>query len=114
MNSDYADYYLVTVLFYSTRPLFLDSAEENHDSSDKEEGGEIQLEMVELALGTLDLREFEIHPSRHRRRRRRKKEEPKMQTEGRYGAVCCHTVGYSYIIEIQGMLVYHKKALQGL
>lgn len=56
--------------------------EENHDSSDKEEGGEIQLEMVEMTLGTLDLREYEIHPSRHkRRRRRRKKEEVKIPNE---------------------------------
>ncbi|XP_035532345.1 ankyrin repeat and zinc finger domain-containing protein 1 isoform X2 [Morone saxatilis] len=56
--------------------------EENHDSSDKEEeSGEIQLEMVELTLGTLDLREYEIYPPRHRRRRRRKKEETKMQKE---------------------------------
>ncbi|XP_070693907.1 tRNA endonuclease ANKZF1 [Pempheris klunzingeri] len=57
------------------------SAEENHSSSDKEEDGEIQLEMVELTLGTLGLREFEIHPSRHKRRRRKKKEESKVQTE---------------------------------
>ncbi|KAM9347740.1 tRNA endonuclease ANKZF1 [Symphorus nematophorus] len=58
-----------------------EKAEEIHDSSDKEEGGELQLEMVELTLGTLDLRESEICPPRHRRRRRRKKEETKMQTE---------------------------------
>ncbi|XP_056245849.1 ankyrin repeat and zinc finger domain-containing protein 1 [Seriola aureovittata] len=57
------------------------SAEENHDNSDQEEGGEIQLEMVELTLGTLDLREYEIYPSRHKRRKRRKKEETKMQNE---------------------------------
>ncbi|XP_041806642.1 ankyrin repeat and zinc finger domain-containing protein 1 isoform X2 [Chelmon rostratus] len=55
--------------------------EENHDNSDTEEDGEIQLEMVELTLGTLDLRESEICPSRHRRRRRRKKEETKIHTE---------------------------------
>ncbi|KAM8749364.1 tRNA endonuclease ANKZF1 isoform 1-T2 [Acanthopagrus schlegelii] len=56
--------------------------EEIHDSSDNEGGVEIQLEMVEMTLGTLDLRESEICPSRHRRRRRRKKkEEGKMQTE---------------------------------
>ncbi|XP_069554718.1 tRNA endonuclease ANKZF1 isoform X1 [Brachyistius frenatus] len=60
----------------------VEKAEENRDSSDTEEGGDIQLEMVELTLGTLDLREFEIYPSRHKRRRRRKKEEPKMQNEG--------------------------------
>ncbi|XP_041806641.1 ankyrin repeat and zinc finger domain-containing protein 1 isoform X1 [Chelmon rostratus] len=58
-----------------------EKAEENHDNSDTEEDGEIQLEMVELTLGTLDLRESEICPSRHRRRRRRKKEETKIHTE---------------------------------
>ncbi|XP_019945650.2 tRNA endonuclease ANKZF1 isoform X2 [Paralichthys olivaceus] len=58
-----------------------EQAEENRDSSDEEEAGEIQLEMEELTLGTLDLREYEVYPPRHRRRRRRKKEEAKMQTE---------------------------------
>lgn len=62
-------------------------AEENHDSSDEEEGGEILLEMVEQTIGTLDLREYEIYPSRHRRRRRRKKEEPKLPIEGRSAPV---------------------------
>uniref|UniRef100_A0A1A7XFE5 tRNA endonuclease ANKZF1 n=1 Tax=Iconisemion striatum TaxID=60296 RepID=A0A1A7XFE5_9TELE len=46
--------------------------EEHTESSD--EGGEIQLEMVELTLGTLDLRESEIYPSRRRKRKRRRKE----------------------------------------
>ncbi|XP_070770260.1 tRNA endonuclease ANKZF1 [Enoplosus armatus] len=55
--------------------------EENDDSSDKEEDGEIQLEMVEMTMGTLDLRESEIYPSRHRRRRRRKKEDTKVQND---------------------------------
>ncbi|KAF1382473.1 hypothetical protein PFLUV_G00144150 [Perca fluviatilis] len=66
-----------------------EKAEENekHDSSDEVEGGEIQLEMVESTIGTLDLRESEIYPSRHRRRRRRRRkkeeeeEEPKLQNE---------------------------------
>ncbi|XP_053184725.1 ankyrin repeat and zinc finger domain-containing protein 1 isoform X2 [Scomber japonicus] len=49
--------------------------EDHHDSADSEEDGEIQLEMVEMTLRTLDLRESEIQPSRHRRRRRKK--EPK-------------------------------------
>ncbi|XP_074515599.1 tRNA endonuclease ANKZF1 isoform X1 [Sebastes fasciatus] len=57
------------------------SADENHESSDEEEGGEIQLEMVEMTIGTLDLRESEIYPSRHRRRRRKKKEETKLENE---------------------------------
>lgn len=49
--------------------------------------------MEELTIGTLNLREFEIYPPRHRRRRRRKKEqeeeESKLQTEGRSGPGCC-------------------------
>lgn len=74
---------LRNVVLQNTPFLFMVSAEENHVSSDKEEGGEIQLEMVELTLGTLDLREYEICPSRHRRRRRRKKEETAIQNDGR-------------------------------
>ncbi|KAM4558897.1 tRNA endonuclease ANKZF1 isoform 2-T3 [Odontesthes bonariensis] len=57
--------------------------EENKSSSDEEEEeeeeeeGDIQLEMVEVTLGTLDLRESEIYPSRHKRRKKKKKEEAK-------------------------------------
>ncbi|TNN84472.1 Ankyrin repeat and zinc finger domain-containing protein 1 [Liparis tanakae] len=59
-----------------------EKADENHDSSGEEEGGDIQLEMVEMTIGTLDLREFEVsYPSRPRRRRRRKEEESKQQHE---------------------------------
>ncbi|XP_017280050.1 ankyrin repeat and zinc finger domain-containing protein 1 isoform X2 [Kryptolebias marmoratus] len=52
--------------------------EENQESSDEEEG-EIQLEMVELTLGTLHLRESEIYPPRRKKRRRRRKEGAKQQ-----------------------------------
>ncbi|XP_026001020.1 ankyrin repeat and zinc finger domain-containing protein 1 [Astatotilapia calliptera] len=62
-----------------------EKAEENRESTDEEECGEIQLEMVEMTLGTLDLRECEIHPSRHKRRRRRKKEEAKIPIEDSFG-----------------------------
>ncbi|XP_035995342.1 ankyrin repeat and zinc finger domain-containing protein 1 isoform X3 [Fundulus heteroclitus] len=63
-------------------------AEENDESSDGE-GEEIQLETVELTIGTLDLRESEIYPCRRRKRRRKKKEqaEPHNQAEtGRMNA----------------------------
>lgn len=63
--------------------LYVDTAEEHLVSSDEEEGGDIQLELVEQTLGTLDLREFEICPSRHRRRRRKKKEEVAKQSDSR-------------------------------
>ncbi|XP_008297369.1 ankyrin repeat and zinc finger domain-containing protein 1 isoform X2 [Stegastes partitus] len=58
-----------------------EKAEENHDSSEEDNGGEIQLEMVELTLGTLDLRESEIYLPKHKRRRRKKKEDARMQNE---------------------------------
>ncbi|KAM3608079.1 uncharacterized protein V6R79_018780 [Siganus canaliculatus] len=61
-----------------------ESKGENSDGSDKEEdveGGEIQLEMVEMNFGTLDLREYEIYPSRNRRRRKKKKEETKIESK---------------------------------
>uniref|UniRef100_A0A3Q4HTP9 Ankyrin repeat and zinc finger peptidyl tRNA hydrolase 1 n=1 Tax=Neolamprologus brichardi TaxID=32507 RepID=A0A3Q4HTP9_NEOBR len=67
-----------------------EKAEENRESTDEEECGEIQLEMVEMILGTLDLRECEIHPSRHKRRRRRKKEEAKIPIEGRSDQLSHH------------------------
>lgn len=75
---------------YNCTLVLLIAAEENSDHSDKEESGEIQLEMVELTLGTLDLRESEICPSRHKRRRRRKKDETKVRNEGRSGSACYH------------------------
>lgn len=59
------------------------TAAEHHVTSE-EEGDEIQLEMLEVTLGTLDLRESEICPSRHqRRRRRRKKEQRRIQNDGK-------------------------------
>lgn len=82
------------------------SAEEDNVSSDKEEGGEVQLEMVELSLGTLDLRESEIYPSRHKRRRRRKKEATEIQNDGWSSTVFHHRGGHGYITDTQGMLIY--------
>ncbi|XP_034033794.1 ankyrin repeat and zinc finger domain-containing protein 1 isoform X2 [Thalassophryne amazonica] len=55
------------------------AADCNPDSSDKDDDG--LLEMVELTLTTLDLRESEVQPSRRKRRNRRKKDEPKIQNE---------------------------------
>ncbi|RVE58082.1 hypothetical protein OJAV_G00205640 [Oryzias javanicus] len=57
-------------------------AEEEKNVSDEEEEAEIRLEMVELTLGTLDLRESEVYPSRHKRRRKKKvKQETKTQNK---------------------------------
>ena len=80
------------------------SAEENHVSSDTDEGGEIQLELVEQTLGTLDLRESEIYPSKHgKRRRRRRKEETKMDNDTRPTSPCHHAGDYSCFIENQAV-----------
>lgn len=54
-------------------------AAQEGDESSSEDGEVTQLETVEVTLSTLDLRDYEIQPSRHRRRRRRK--------EGRKGEV---------------------------
>lgn len=56
------------------------------DSSSEEDGVEIHLETVEMTLGTLDLKEFDIQPSQNRKRRRRKKEKSKLQNEGESGS----------------------------
>lgn len=68
--------------------------QEKHVSSDEEEGGEVQLELLEQTLGTLDLREFEICPSRHRRRRRKKKEQTK-PSDGRPHTLSLTKGGFS-------------------
>lgn len=70
---------------YNVSSLSLVMAE--HQVSSEEEGDEIQLKMLEVTLGTLDLRESEICPSRHQRRRRRK-EGKKIQNHSRPGRVC--------------------------
>lgn len=58
--------------------------EEETNVSDEEEEAEIHLETVELTLGTLDLRESEIFPSRNKRRtKKRLKEETKNPNKGR-------------------------------
>ncbi|MEQ2206710.1 hypothetical protein XENOCAPTIV_001995 [Xenoophorus captivus] len=54
---------------------------EEHKESSDEEGEEIQLEMVELTIGTLDLRESEIYPSRRRKKRKKKKVQAKVQIQ---------------------------------
>ncbi|EDL00379.1 tRNA endonuclease ANKZF1 isoform 1 [Mus musculus] len=51
--------------------------------SQEEDGSEVELELVELTLGTLDLREFEVLPKR--RRRRKKKERSQEQQCGAHG-----------------------------
>ncbi|XP_031223907.1 ankyrin repeat and zinc finger domain-containing protein 1 isoform X3 [Mastomys coucha] len=51
--------------------------------SQEDDGSEVELELVELTLGTLDLREFEVLPKR--RRRKRKKERSQEQQCGAQG-----------------------------
>ncbi|XP_013375305.1 PREDICTED: ankyrin repeat and zinc finger domain-containing protein 1 isoform X2 [Chinchilla lanigera] len=41
--------------------------------SEDEDGSQVELELVELTLGTLDLREFEVLPKRRRRKRNKEK-----------------------------------------
>ncbi|XP_061090820.1 tRNA endonuclease ANKZF1 [Conger conger] len=50
-------------------PVAAEEVQQEDGSTD--EGDVEQLEVVEVTLGTLELREFEVHPSRRRRRRRK-------------------------------------------
>uniref|UniRef100_A0A8C6UXQ3 Ankyrin repeat and zinc finger peptidyl tRNA hydrolase 1 n=1 Tax=Neogobius melanostomus TaxID=47308 RepID=A0A8C6UXQ3_9GOBI len=52
------------------------------ESAEEDENGAIKLEMEELSITTLDLREFEVYPAKRKRRKKKKKDETKMQTEG--------------------------------
>uniref|UniRef100_A0A3Q2Z593 Ankyrin repeat and zinc finger peptidyl tRNA hydrolase 1 n=1 Tax=Hippocampus comes TaxID=109280 RepID=A0A3Q2Z593_HIPCM len=64
------NYYTCTVLYVYSMffCFFLSNKEETQSSSDVEERGEIQFEMVESTIGTQDLKEFDIQPSRHHRK----------------------------------------------
>ncbi|KAL2775138.1 ankyrin repeat and zinc finger domain-containing protein 1 isoform 2 [Daubentonia madagascariensis] len=62
----------------------LGQSEESHrqgSGSEAEDGLQVELELEELTLGTLDLREFEVLPKR-RRKRRNKKERSQDQEAG--------------------------------
>ncbi|CAL8267757.1 unnamed protein product [Lota lota] len=60
-----------------------DKEEPGSSDDDDEELGESILETVEMEVGTLHLREYEVQPSRHRKKRRKKKEVNKMDDEGK-------------------------------
>nr|XP_057937720.1 tRNA endonuclease ANKZF1 isoform X2 [Doryrhamphus excisus] len=53
-------------------PKMKQDEEAPHSSSDEEQVGDIQLVMMELTIGTQDLKEFDVQPSRQTRRKRRK------------------------------------------
>ncbi|XP_052048318.1 ankyrin repeat and zinc finger domain-containing protein 1 isoform X4 [Apodemus sylvaticus] len=57
--------------------------------SQEEDGSEVELELVDMTLGTLDLREFEVLPKR-RRRRGKKKERSQEQQCGAHGPLPQH------------------------
>lgn len=54
--------------------------------SEEEDGFQVELELVELTMGTLDLREFEVLPKR-RRRRRSKREKSRDLEAGAHAAL---------------------------
>ncbi|KAM8857093.1 tRNA endonuclease ANKZF1 isoform 1-T1 [Synchiropus picturatus] len=61
-----------------------DMTETDHESSaeqEEEEEGGIQLELVEMTLSTLDLRESEVYTGRSKKRRRKKKKESQKDKE---------------------------------
>ncbi|XP_028616459.1 ankyrin repeat and zinc finger domain-containing protein 1 isoform X2 [Grammomys surdaster] len=47
--------------------------------SQEQDGSEVELELVELTLGTLDLREFEVLPKQRRRRKKKKERSQELQ-----------------------------------
>ncbi|KAJ8352318.1 hypothetical protein SKAU_G00237940 [Synaphobranchus kaupii] len=54
-----------------TAPLVAAEEEQQQEDGSTDEGDAVQLEEVEVTLGTLHLREFEVHPGRRRRRKRK-------------------------------------------
>ncbi|KAM9805207.1 tRNA endonuclease ANKZF1 [Neosynchiropus ocellatus] len=58
-----------------------ESSDAGGEEEEEEEEGGIQLELVEMTLCTLDLRESEVYPGRSKKRRRKKKKENQKQKE---------------------------------
>ncbi|XP_026861457.2 ankyrin repeat and zinc finger domain-containing protein 1 [Electrophorus electricus] len=58
----------------------LSQVEEDEQSSEDE--GSVQLEMVEVTLGTLDLREHEVKPNKKKRRKRRERKTTEREGSG--------------------------------
>ncbi|XP_021254811.1 ankyrin repeat and zinc finger domain-containing protein 1 isoform X5 [Numida meleagris] len=87
--------------------LSLSSAPEEEEEEEEEESPAGELETVEVTLGTLDLREFEVMPKRNRKR---KKKRNKKMENGLHGeeAGCCGTQGgqpsLELVTELQGKL----------
>lgn len=48
--------------------------------SQEEDGSQVELELVELTLGTLDLREFEVLPKRRRKKKKERNQDQQCRT----------------------------------
>uniref|UniRef100_A0A3Q2ZK90 Ankyrin repeat and zinc finger peptidyl tRNA hydrolase 1 n=1 Tax=Hippocampus comes TaxID=109280 RepID=A0A3Q2ZK90_HIPCM len=116
------NYYTCTVLYvytccYTTTMvnfLFVPrSAEETQSSSDVEERGEIQFEMVESTIGTQDLKEFDIQPSRHHRKRWRRRKKKVEEEENR-----CEENGTAiengWIFHIEEMILFRARIVTSI
>ncbi|KAM6070409.1 tRNA endonuclease ANKZF1 isoform 2-T2 [Chlamydotis macqueenii] len=81
------------------------SAPEEEEEEEEEESPAGELEIVEVTLGTLDLREFEVMPKRNRKRR--KKRDKKVEKGPRAEEMGCHDTeggqpGLELVVELQG------------
>ncbi|KAJ7405648.1 Ankyrin repeat and zinc finger domain-containing protein 1 [Pitangus sulphuratus] len=81
------------------------TAPEEEEEEEKEESLIGELETVEVTLGTLDLREFEVMPKRNRKRQKKRdkkvKKEPCAEETGYHGTQCVQP-GQEPVTELQG------------
>ncbi|NWW85572.1 ANKZ1 protein, partial [Rhynochetos jubatus] len=69
----------------TSAPVLSPSSAPEEEEEEEEESPAGELETVEVTLGTLDLREFEVMPKRNRKRRKKRDKKAEKGEEGRTG-----------------------------
>lgn len=88
-----------------TDSLQVDTAPDEEEEEEEEESPAGELETVEVTLGTLDLREFEVMPKRNRKRRKKRNKKMENGLHAKETG-CCGTQGgqpsLELVTELQG------------
>ncbi|KFZ55146.1 Ankyrin repeat and zinc finger domain-containing protein 1, partial [Antrostomus carolinensis] len=86
-------------------PVLSPPSAPEEEGEEEEESPAGELETVEVTLGTLDLREFEVMPKRNRKRRKKRDKKVEKGSCGEEKACCgtqCAQPGLELVTEVQG------------
>lgn len=86
----------------TTAPVLLTPSAPEEEEEEEEESPTGELETVEVTLGTLDLREFEVMPKRNRKRRKRKDKKVEKGPCAEETGYQCGQPGLELVTDLQG------------